>query len=71
MEMAFELLIPGMQNSHKARFSTKLVFSKLKQGLGDSFKEHIEGHGFVLYDDGVQLMRQGKYDVKVSEGQHF
>jgi hypothetical protein len=71
MKMAFELLIPGMQDSHKARFSTKLVFSKLKQGLGDGFKEHIEHHGFVLYDEGVQLMGQGKYDVEVGNRQHF
>jgi hypothetical protein len=34
-------------------------------------KEDVEHEGFVLQDDGVQLMGQGKYDMEVGDGQQL
>jgi hypothetical protein len=48
MEMGLKLLIPGMENSHKARFSAELVFTEPYQCLRDGFKEDIEHDGFVF-----------------------
>jgi hypothetical protein len=48
VEVRFELLIPGMQDSDKAQGPTQLLSPKLDQGLRDGFEENIEHHGFVL-----------------------
>jgi hypothetical protein len=48
MKMGLQLLIPGMQNSHKAQFATHVAFSKVKQGFRAGFKEDVEHKGFVL-----------------------
>jgi len=48
MEVRFELLIPGMQDSDKAQGPAQFFLSKLDQGLGDGFEEEAEHHGFVL-----------------------
>ena len=53
MEMGPEPLIPGVQNSHKAGFSTQLVLSKLEQGFGYGFKQDVEHDRFVFQDEGV------------------
>ena len=71
MEMGLELLIPGMQNGHKAQFAADVAFTKLQQGFRDGFKEDIEHEGFVAQDDSVQLMWQGKYYMEVGSGQQF
>ena len=42
MKMGLDLLVPGMQNSHKAQFAADIFFTKLQQGFGDGFKEDIE-----------------------------
>jgi hypothetical protein len=48
MEVCFELLIPGMQDSDKAQGPTQFLSPKLDQGLRDGFEEEIEHHRFVL-----------------------
>jgi len=48
MEVCFELLIPGMQDSDKAQGPAQFLLSKLDQGLRDGFEEEIEHHRFVL-----------------------
>ena len=53
MEVGFELLIPGMQDSDKAQSPTQFLPPKLDQGLGDGFEVEIEHHGFVLQRDEI------------------
>lgn len=48
MEVRFELLIPGMQDSDKAQGPAQFLPPKLDQGFRDGFEEDIEHHGFVL-----------------------
>ena len=48
MEVGFELLIPGMQDSDKAQGPAQFLPPKLDQGLRDGFEEEVEHHGFVL-----------------------
>ena len=71
MNMGLELLIPGMQDGHKAQFAAKLLFTKSCQGLRDGLKQDGEHHGFVCEDDWIQLMGEGKYDMEVGKGQQF
>ena len=71
MKMGLKLLIPSMQNSHKSQFSAKLLFTELCQCLGDGFKEDAEHQGFVLQDEGIQLMRQGENNMEVGNGKEF
>lgn len=71
MKMAFKLLIPGMQYSHKTEFSPKLVFAKGKERFSDGFKQNREDQGFVFQDEGIQFMGQGKDDMEVCTRQQF
>jgi len=48
MEVRFELLIPGMQDSDKAQGPTQFLLTKFDQGFRDGFEEDIEHHGFVF-----------------------
>lgn len=48
MEVGFELLIPGMQDSDKAQSPSQFFLPKLDQGLGDGFEEEAKHHRFVL-----------------------
>jgi len=48
MEVSFELLVPGMQDSDKAQSPAQFFLPKPDQGLGDGFEEEAEHHGFVL-----------------------
>jgi hypothetical protein len=48
MEVRFELLIPGMQDSDKAQGPAQFLPPKLDQGLRDGFEEEIEHQGFVF-----------------------
>ncbi len=48
MEVRFELLIPGMQDSDKAQGPAQFLLTKLDQGFRDGFEEEVEHHGFVL-----------------------
>jgi hypothetical protein len=34
-------------------------------------KEHIEHEGFVLQDEWVELVRQGKDTVEIGDGEEF
>jgi hypothetical protein len=48
MEVRFELLIPGMQDSDKAQGPAQFLPPKLDQGLRDGFEEEGEHHRFIL-----------------------
>jgi hypothetical protein len=48
MEVGFELLIPGMQDSDKAQIPAQFLPPKLDQGFRDGFEEEVEHDGFVL-----------------------
>ncbi len=63
--MGIEGLVPGVQDGHKAQFSTKLVLAEAKQGPGDGLKQDVEHHGLVTKDHGVKLVGQGKDEVEV------
>jgi hypothetical protein len=71
MNMGLELLIPGMQHSHKAWFPPEFIFTERYQCLRDGLKEDGEHHGFVLEDEGIELMGKGKYHMEVGNGQQF
>jgi hypothetical protein len=71
MEVRFELLIPGMQDSDKAQGSAQFFPSKLEQGLRDGFEEDIEHHRFILQGDEVQVMGESEHDVEVGGGKEF
>lgn len=65
MKMRLELLIPGVKDGYKAQFPSKLVTPKLKQGPGNGLEEDIAHHGFVVEDEGVELMGQGEDDMEI------
>ena len=69
--MGLELLIPGMQHADKTYFSSQFLFPKSDQCLGYGLKQHIEHEGFVLQDKWIELMRQGKDTVEISDGENF
>jgi hypothetical protein len=71
MNMGLELLIPGMQHSYKARFAPEFMFTEGYHCLRDGLKEDGEHHGFVFENEGIQLMRKGKYHMEVGNGQQF
>jgi len=48
MEVRFELLIPGMQDSDKAQGPAQFFPPKLDQGFRDGFEKEVKHHGFVL-----------------------
>jgi hypothetical protein len=48
MEVRFELLIPGMQDSDKAQGAAQFFPPKLDQGFRDGFEKEVKHHGFVL-----------------------
>jgi hypothetical protein len=48
MEVCFELLIPGMQDSDKAQSPVQFLPSKFDQCFRDGFEEEVEHNGFVL-----------------------
>jgi len=48
MEVRFELLIPGMQDSDKAQGAAQFLPCKLDQGFRDGFEKEVKHHGFVL-----------------------
>ena len=48
MEVRFELLIPGMQDSDKAQGAAQFLLPKLDQGFRDGFEKEVKHHGFVL-----------------------
>jgi len=48
MEVRFELLIPGMQDSDKAQSPAQFLPPKLDQSFRDGFEKEVEHHGFVL-----------------------
>ena len=71
MKMGLELLIPGMQHADKTYFSSQFLFPKSDQCLGYGLKQHIEHEGFVLQDEWIELMRQGKDAMEIGHGEHF
>ena len=48
MEVGFELLIPGMQDSDKAQGPSQFLPPELDQGFRDGFEKEVKHHGFVL-----------------------
>ena len=69
--MCLEPLIPGMQHADKTYFSSQFLFPKSDQRLGYGLKHHIEHEGFVLHDEWIELMRQGKDTVEIGDGEEF
>ena len=69
--MGLELLIPGMQHTDKTYFSSQFLFPKSDQRMRYGFKQHIEHEGFVLQDEWIELMRQGKDAMEIGHGEHF
>ena len=69
--MGLELLIPGMQHADKTYFSSQFLFPESDQCLGYGLKQHIEHEGFVLQDEWIELMRQGKDTMEIGHGEHF
>jgi hypothetical protein len=48
-----------------------LPFPKSDQCFRYGFKQDIEHEGFVLEDEGVELMRQGKDAMEIGNGEEF
>jgi len=71
MKMGLELLIPGMQHADETYFSSQFLFPKSDQRLRYGLKEHIEHEGFVLQDEWIELMGQGKDTVEIGDGEDF
>ena len=69
--MGLELLIPGMQHADETYFSSQFLFPKNDQCLRYGLKEHIEHEGFVLQDEWVELMGQGKDTMEIGDGEEF
>ena len=69
--MCLEPLIPGMQHADKTYFSSQFLFPKSDQCFSDGFKQHIEHEGFILQDEWIELMRQGKDTVEIGDGEDF
>jgi hypothetical protein len=71
MKMGLELLIPGMQHTDKTYFSSEFLFPKSNQCMRYGFKQDIEHEGFVLHDEWIELMRQGKDAMEIGHREHF
>ena len=71
MEMGIELLIPCMQRGNKARFPAERVLTELQKRPGHGLEQDREHHLFVLQDDGVELMGEGKDHMEVVYGQNL
>ncbi len=56
VEVVFELLIPGVQDTDKAWGSPKVSASEGLESLGDGLKQEVEEESFVYQDEGVEFV---------------
>jgi hypothetical protein len=74
MEVRIELLVPGMQNGDESHLSAQAVSgvtAEAQEGCGDGVKEDRE-HGFLIaQNNGVKLVGEREYGMKVAHGQEL
>lgn len=68
VEVVFELLIPGVQDTDKAWGSPKVSASEGQESFGDGLKQEVEENSFISEHEGVELMREGKDRVEGAHG---
>jgi hypothetical protein len=74
MKMVNQGLRPGVQNSDKAQLADKApfsIFSKELEHLCCGFKQQPQKNTLVAHYQRVQLMGQGKDQMKVAAGQQL
>lgn len=72
MKVIQKFLIPGVEYADKADPATKAivgVFSKFKEGRGDSLKEHIIDDLLIGQGNGVNLVGESKDIMEIDCGQ--
>jgi len=72
--VGIELLVPGMQDGDESHLSAQAVSgvtAEAQEGFGDRGKQDSE-HGFLIAEnDGIKLVGEREYGVKVAHRQKF
>jgi len=67
--MAFELLVPGVQDGGESDGGLELGAGDLEEGLGDGLEEESQTHLGCPPEERVKLLCDGEDDLEVHRGQ--